>query len=99
MGAYIVGGDAGWRNCVRAICDDPCGSVPFARRANGTGRERRAAVPSRGLRRHGGLGVLGNLQLPFEAADDILQVVPEGVDGYWCKRIEEMLDTVDLKRI
>ena len=34
-----------------------------------------------------------------EAADDILQVVPEGVDGYWCKRIEEMLDTVDLKRI
>jgi hypothetical protein len=25
--------------------------------------------------------------------------VPEGVDDYWCNRIEEMLDTVDLKRI
>jgi hypothetical protein len=34
-----------------------------------------------------------------EAADDILQVVPEGVDDYWCNRIEEMLNTADLKRI
>src|SRR5271167_2935273 len=30
-----------------------------------------------------------------EAADDILQVVPEGVDDYWCNLIEEMLDSVD----
>lgn len=35
----------------------------------------------------------------IEAADDILKVVPEGVDDYWVNRIVEMLGTVDLKRI
>ena len=35
----------------------------------------------------------------LEAADDILRVIPDGVDDYWCNRIIEMLGAVDLKRI
>src|ERR1039458_9124865 len=67
MGAYIVGGDADRRDSVRAIRDDAGGRTPIVRCADGPGRGRGGAFPSGSIRRHGGPGAVGNLQLPVEA--------------------------------
>lgn len=34
-----------------------------------------------------------------EADDEILHVIPEGVDGYWCNCIRDMFSDADLKRL
>lgn len=35
----------------------------------------------------------------LQADDEILHVIPEGVDGYWCNCVRDMLADIDLKRI